>query len=315
MARICEVLEAARPHVRRLRRLVRLLELHDYGPLFEILNTLTLWELRFLPFASSLVERHRELLLRSAGALGDAEAFLCLSQPLAEQEGFELPEILGGNKPSVEAAEVGHPLLDHTLAVRNPVCLGRGCNVLIVTGSNMAGKSTYLKSVAVNLVLAGMGGPVCARGFRWTPMALYSDINVRDSLDDGKSYFQVEVERVLEILAASRECPMVLAVFDELFRGTNSAERIALARAILRHLRSAGVLCLVATHDLSLTEMVTEDGEPGMENRHFRETVEDGEMRFDYRLRDGPATTRNAIRLLESYGYPPEIIREARGAT
>jgi hypothetical protein len=308
---IREALRAVQMPARRLKKYAGLLSFHGYGALFEMVNVITLWELRLLPLADTLFDRHRGDLERATGAFGDAEALLCLSLPLTEQ-GFELPQILSEARPIVRADEVGHPLLDPGHVVMNPVSLGEEANVLIVTGSNMSGKSTYLKSVATNLVLAGMGGPVCARGFRWTPLALYSDVNVSDSLEDGKSYFQVEVERVYRVIQAAAKGPKPFAIFDELFRGTNSEERIAIARAVIRYLRSAGALVIVATHDLSLTRMVTQDAEPGMVNLHFQERVEDGVMHFDYRLREGPAVTRNALRVLEAYGYPEEIIREAR---
>ena len=309
---IGKVLQAIRPHARKLKRYVGLLSLHSFGPIFELINILTLWELRILPLADSIFARHRGLLEHATGAMGEAEALLCYALPLAEDENFELPEIVDGEGPLLCADELGHPLLDKATLVRNPVSLRKGNNVLIVTGSNMAGKSTYLKAVAVNLVLASAGGPVCAAGFRWTPMALYSDINIVDSLDGGKSYFQVEVERVRTVIESALESPFLLAIFDELFRGTNSSERLALANAIIRFVRSTGALLIVATHDHALTHLVTEGREPGMENRHLREHVEDGVMRFDYRLRDGPATTRNAIRVLEAHRYPEEITREAK---
>ncbi len=174
----------------------------------------------------------------------------------------------------------------------------------------MSGKSTLLKSVGVNLVLAGMGGPVQAVRMRWTPMGLFTDINVRDSLDDGKSYFAAEVERVERIIREAARRPLFLGIFDELFRGTNSAERQAIAMALLAHLRSAGGLYLVATHDLAVTSLAQEI--PGIVNLHFREEIEGGSMRFDYRLHPGPAPTRNAIRVLEARGYPRKLIEEAR---
>ncbi len=301
-----------KPHAARLGRFVRLLELHSFGLLFELWNLLTLWELRILPLAEKVVAERRPLLENGVGALGEIEALVSLSLPLAEQEGFEIPSVLDGTRAVLEAAEIGHPNLEAREAVRNPLALGNESTVLIVTGSNMAGKSTYLKSIGVNLALANAGGPVCAKDFRWTPLWLYSDINVRDSLDDGKSYFQVEVERVLKVIQKARESARILGIFDELFRGTNSEERIALVRAILRHLRDTGALVVVATHDLALTRLVTDDGERGMRNLHFRETVEGTEMRFDYRLREGPAVSRNAIRVLEAVGYPESITREAR---
>ncbi|MCZ6793567.1 MAG: hypothetical protein O7J95_08145 [Planctomycetota bacterium] len=306
-----ELLRRLRPAVERLRRRIGLLEWHDFGILFEILNILTLWELRILPVAESIFRRERFDLEKAMGALGDTEALLSLSSALAEQKGFVLPEPLEEERPSIEVEELGHPLLDPDSLVRNPLAVGVGCNVAIVTGSNMAGKSTYLKSLGANVVLAGAGGPVCAASFRWTPLMLATDINIRDSLDDGKSYFQVEVERVLEVIRASRETPRILAIFDELFRGTNAEERLAISRGLLRHLRSRGILVLLATHDGKLTRLVTEDKEPGMQNFHFREQVDGTSMTFDYRLREGPAPTRNAVRILEASGYPDEVTREA----
>jgi DNA mismatch repair ATPase MutS len=300
------------PALRRLRSRVTLLQLHEFGILFELFNFLTLWELRVLPRASRLIDLNREPLLRALGAVGEIEALVSLSLPLVEQPDFELPEPLYGDSPALVAEQIGHPLLDPESAVRNSVSLGETARVLVVTGSNMAGKSTFLKSVGCNAVLAGAGGPVCARGFRWTPMDLHSDVNVRDSLDDGKSYFKVEVERVRQAILAAAASPFVLILFDELFRGTNSTERRAASRAIVRYLRDTGALTVIATHDHAMTTLATKDAEPAIENRHFQETIGEDGMTFDYRLRDGPATTRNAIRLLEISGYPEPIIREAR---
>ena len=310
------MLTELQPAASRLRRYVTMLGFHAYGVVFEIFNVVLLWELRILPPAETIFLRHRELLERSVGALGEIEALTSLAAPLDEQEGYTLPEILGSERPRIEARDMGHPLLESDAVVRNDLVLGSDsdddANVIILSGSNMSGKSTYLKAAGVNAVLAGVGGPVCARSFRWTPLHIHSDINVRDSLDDGKSYFQVEVERVLDSIRATAERPMLLAVFDELFRGTNADERVALSRSILRHVRDSGALLLVATHDNSLTELVTRDGERGIANAHLREEVRDGEMVFDYRVRTGAATTRNAIRVLEFSGYPEEITRAAR---
>jgi hypothetical protein len=311
-----EILTELRPAATRLHRYVTLLGFHDYGVIFEILNVVLLWELRILPPAEAIFLRHRELLEKSAGALGEIEALASLAAPLDEQEGYTIPEILTSDRPRIEAREMGHPLLESDVVVRNDLVLGSEsddeANLIILSGSNMSGKSTYLKSAGINTLLAGVGGPVCARSFRWTPLQVFSDINVRDSLDDGKSYFQVEVERVLGTIRAASADPMLLAVFDELFRGTNADERVALSRSIFRHVRDSGALLLVATHDNALTELVTKDNERGMANAHLRENVREGEMVFDYRIRSGPATTRNAIRVLEFSGYPKEITRTAQ---
>jgi len=305
-AEVASVFADIEDHARRLKRRMDLLSFHDYGVLFEIVNAVTLWELRLLPGAARLFLDAQDRLRGAAGALGEAEALLCLSLPLAEQ-GYIQPEIVDRERPVVAGVDVAHPLLPSESVVANPVDLGLPENIWIVTGSNMSGKSTYLKAIGTNVVLAGAGGPVRAREFRWTPVAIFSDMNVRDSLDDGKSYFRVEVERVLKMVRAAQEGPRVLAIFDELFRGTNSDERLAITRALLRYVRSSGALVVVATHDRKLADLVTVHQEEGMTNRHLRESVEDGVMRFDFRVREGPAATRNAIRVLEAQGYPKEI--------
>ena len=316
-------LDALAPASAKLRRSIGLLELHSFGVIFEVINALLLWELRILPAAESLFETYRERIERAIGALGEVEAILSAACPLAEQQGYSMPTVQDGDEPSIHAQRLGHPLIDSRVVVHNDLQIGSVRSellpegetpprILILTGSNMAGKSTYLRSCGCNLVLAGMGGPVCAETFEWTPLALMSDINVRDSLDDGKSYFQVEVERVHETIRAAQASPMLLAIFDELFRGTNADERIALARSILRFLRDSGALLIVATHDNALTWLVSKENEPAMANFHLREEVVGREMTFDYKVRPGPATTRNAIRVLEVSDYPEEITRRAR---
>lgn len=310
---ISAVFAKARPTLLALRRRVRWLELHSMGVAFELFNVLSLWELRVLPGAEALAAAHQDEVERAIGALGDLEALLSLATLLAEHDDFIVPEVLPASAPAtIEGSEMGHPLLDPGEVVRNSVRIGDDPRVMLVTGSNMAGKSTYLKTVGANLMLAGAGGPVCAQSFRWTPMRLYTDVNVRDSLDDGKSYFQVEVERVRDVIDAAERGDRLLAIFDELFRGTNSVERVAIAAAILRHLRDRGALLLVATHDIALADLVTVDKEVGMQNFHFQESVENDAMTFDYRLHDGPAQTRNAIRVLDISGYPETIVAESR---
>ncbi|MEM7235630.1 MAG: hypothetical protein AAF517_25890, partial [Planctomycetota bacterium] len=308
---ISKELSALAPDLHRLEKWCSRLELHSYGLLFEVINILLLWELRILPIAERVFERNRDGLERAIGALSEIEALLALSCALAEQEGFRLPEPLESEDPTIQASELGHPLLENRVVVRNPVSLESENNVLIVTGSNMAGKSTYLKSIGLNVLLAGIGGPVSAKSFRWTPLRVYSDINVRDSLDDGKSYFQVEVERVLDVIRESESSRCILAVFDELFRGTNAEERLYIARSLLKYLQRSGILLIVATHDNKLTRLVTDENTPGMRNSHFRENVDGQTMTFDYRLHEGPTPTRNAIRVLEAAGYPVEITKGA----
>lgn len=308
---VAAVFAAADHETKRLFRVLRWLSLRSLGVFFELFNLVTLWELRLLPTIETELERNRERLCAALGALGELEATLSLSLPAAEQSGFCWPEPVAAHQPMVSAEALGHPLIESDRVVTNDFRLGPDPRVLIVTGSNMAGKSTYLRAIGVNLVLAAAGAPVCARQFRWTPIPIYSDVNVRDSLDDGKSYFQVEVERVRDALRAADEGKMMIAIFDELFRGTNSVERLAISQAIVRRLRDTGCLAVVATHDLRLTELASQDHEPAIENVHFAEHLAGAEMRFDYRVHPGPARSRNAIRVLEASGFPAAVVAEA----
>ncbi len=296
----------------RLNKSISRLGLHSMGPLYELINLITLWELQILPHAERKLELYLDELNHALTALGETEALTSLALPLIEQPDFTMPEVKEQSLPFIKAKQLAHPLLDYEGLVRNDVHLGDSDRIWIITGSNMAGKSTFLKAIGTNLVLAHAGGPVCSEELSWTPLELLSDINIRDSLDDGKSYFQVEVERVLRMVQASKESPKVLAILDELFRGTNSAERLAISRSILRNLRDCQVLSLVATHDGQLTHLVTELKEEGMTNYHFREHVQEDTMTFDYLLRSGPAQSRNALKVLEVSGYPKEITSPAR---
>jgi DNA mismatch repair ATPase MutS len=143
-------------------------------------------------------------------------------------------------------------------------------------------------------------------------LKLEANINVRDSLADGKSYFLVEVERVKDVLDEAAQTPFVLTVFDELFRGTNSNERLAASREIARRLAAQGSLCLLATHDLELTRLVNEEAVEGIAALHFRDEIEAGHMVFPYVAHRGVSGVHNALRLLELSGYPADLVARAQ---
>jgi DNA mismatch repair ATPase MutS len=211
---------------------------------------------------------------------------------------------------------LGHPLLEPGECVRNDVEVGPPDTFLLVTGSNMSGKSTLLRAIGANVVLAGAGGPVCAVSLELPRVRLHTCMTVTDSLEDGVSRFMAELLRVRSIVRAARE-PSVPALYllDELLQGTNTAERRVAAQAILRHLLDAGAIGALTTHDLTLHE--APDLAPRARAWHFRESVEQGDggtrLHFDYLLRSGLATTRNALKLLEAVGLGSERPAEADG--
>jgi DNA mismatch repair ATPase MutS len=184
--------------------------------------------------------------------------------------------------------------------VTNDVRLGECPQVLIVSGSNMSGKTTLLRSVGVGAVMALMGAPVRARRLRLTPVAIGATLRIEDSLQAGRSRFYAEVLRLGQVVEVARAGP-TLFLFDELFHGTNSNDRTEGARGLLRSLVALRVVGLVTTHDLALAEVANQMG-PSAQNVHFDDSLVEGEMRFDYRLKPGPVTRSNALAIMRAVG-------------
>jgi len=233
-------------------------------------------------------------------AAGRLEALCSLAGFAFEHPDYAFPTMTEGS-PRMAGRAVGHPLLPRSSCVRNDVQLGDGLQVHIVSGSNMSGKSTWLRTIGINAVLAMAGAPVCAESLSMTPFAIGSTIRILDSLQKGTSRFYAEIRTLKEIVELSKgSCPL-LFLLDEIFHGTNSHDRRIGAEAIIRELVRAGAVGLVTTHDLALAKMVdTMDGRG--RNVHFEDSVEEGLLHFDYRLKDGPVTRSNAIELMRSVG-------------
>jgi DNA mismatch repair ATPase MutS len=186
--------------------------------------------------------------------------------------------------------------------VRNHVCLGGELRVLVVSGSNMSGKSTLLRTVGVNAVLALSGGPVRARRLRISPLAIGATLRIEDSLRDGCSRFYTEITRLRQLLDLAKGEPPLLFLLDELLQGTNSDERRLGAEAVIRTLLEHGAIGLITTHDLALAELA-EVLTPRAANVHFEDQLENGAMTFDYRMRSGIARSRNALALMRAVGF------------
>ncbi|MCA9982455.1 MAG: hypothetical protein KDD89_16545, partial [Anaerolineales bacterium] len=210
----------------------------------------------------------------------------------------------------IHGRALGHPLIPADQRVCNDFDLLAPPQVVLITGSNMAGKSSFLRTVGLNLVLAYAGGVVCAEGLETRPLRLFSAIKITDSVSDGISYFYAEVKRLKSLLDALQQ-PDDLPLFffiDEIFRGTNNRERLIGSRAYIRALVAQNGAGLVSTHDLELVHLADET--PHIRNQHFRETVQDGRMVFDYTLRPGPCPTTNALRIMALEGLPVDVVLE-----
>lgn len=295
----------------RLLRALRTLSIFRAGMLYVAFNALTLWELWFgTPLLRAWHAEQRRI-LDAFRALGDLEFLTALTDFTEEHRGLSWPTVSVEASPRLELAAMRHPLLDPRQSVPNDLDLGHGPRIALVTGSNMSGKSTFLRATALNVVLAQIGAPVCAALARLTPLRVLSAINVRDALDSGESFFAVEVERIRHMLDVAASGVHCLLVIDEAFRGTNSLEKAAATGAVARYLSGRPALALIATHDLELSVLEAEcDGI--VRNWHFSDDVVGHTMVFDYRMKPGPAAATNAIRLLEARGFPQEVVAEAR---
>lgn len=232
-------------------------------------------------------------------ALAELEALESLATYSFEHPCDPFPELVEG-APCFDATALGHPLIAGTKCVRNDVTIGGDTKVLLVSGSNMSGKSTLMRAVGINTVLAMAGAPVRAANLRLTPLHVGASIQVNDSLQEGRSRFYSEILRLRAVCELAEQHPPVLFLLDELLDGTNSSDRLTGARGISQGLLASGAIGMISTHDLALTEIGMD--EDTFRNVHFEERIENGEMNFDFTLRDGVVTTRNGVALMRMVG-------------
>jgi hypothetical protein len=233
-------------------------------------------------------------------ATAELEALASLATHAHEHPEDVFPELAEG-PPRFEAEGLGHPLLPDSRCIRNDVRLGEAPRLLLVSGSNMSGKSTLLRSVGVAAVFAQAGAPVCARRLALSPLMVGASLRVFDSLKDGYSHFYNEIRRLRSILELTRGSRAVLFLLDEILHGTNSHDRRIGAEAVVRSLVKRGGLGLVTTHDLALAQIADDLGESAA-NVHFEDQVSSGAIRFDYRMRPGVVTRSNALALMRAIG-------------
>ena len=281
------------------------------GILHFFLQTFLLWDFHSLYLLEAWRRDAGPHVRRWLQALGDCEALSALAGLRHDNPEWAFPRVEEG-QDRFAAKALGHPLLPGDRRVANDVELGPAGTFLLVTGSNMSGKSTLLRSIGVNAVLAQAGGPVCAQELRMPPATLATSILVEDSLADGVSFFLAELKRIRGVVDVADRCHAegrtLLYLLDEVLRGTNSHERQVAVRRVILHLLRQGAIGAVSTHDLQIAE-IPELAE-AVRPVHFRETLHPGgdpPMTFDYRMRPGVATTTNALLLMELVGLRPEV--------
>lgn len=261
------------------------------------------FHLDIIKFNSMLAQvfTHRNEIDRILTIIGQMDVYLCVGEYRTFLGDYTIPVY---EKMAYRAKELYHPLLQNP--VKNDIDVTKG---MLITGSNASGKSTFLKTVAVNTVLAQSINTVCADSYTADYFRIYSSLTLKDNIFDGDSYYMAEIKAIKRIMDAyEKEGAPVLAFVDEVLRGTNTIERISASGVILQQLAGGNGFCFAATHDLELTEILKNY----YENVHFEESIENNDIVFPYRLKKGKATTRNAIALLSIMGYDSSITNNAQ---
>jgi ABC-type multidrug transport system fused ATPase/permease subunit len=288
----------------RLKQFARLLgfaELKNSGQLHPLINALLLWDIHVLFRVDAWREEHGRGVRRWFEALAQLEGLASFAAWHFERPDDVFPEVTDG-EVRLTAVALGHPLLG--APVCNDLTLPGPGSALVITGSNMSGKTTLMRATGLNVVMALAGLPVAARAFKVSWVQVMTSMRVKDSLERGVSYFYAEVQRIKLLLDTAKTNPArCLFLLDELFMGTNTRERQIASRQLMLMLLDAGAAGAVTTHDLSLCELATERPAQ-VRNVHFRDEVKGDEMHFDYTLRDGVVQTTNALEVLRRAGVP-----------
>jgi hypothetical protein len=292
--------EKVSTHLARFARAYSFAELRLNGQVHAFVNFFTLWDLIWMFRLEAWRRAHGAQVRGWFAALAELEALCSLAAYAYARPTHVFPKV-GGDLRYV-ARGLGHPLLDRPVV--NDVSLPSARAALLVTGSNMSGKTTLLRAMGANAVLALAGAPVCAAELELSELQVLTSMRVKDSLERGVSYFYAEVSRLRVLLdAATERHGKVLFLLDEILLGTNTVERQLASREVLALFLRTGAAGAVSTHDLSLASL---EGSPEFKvrNVHFRDLLTDGQMTFDYRLREGVVDTTNALRVLRQAGIP-----------
>jgi hypothetical protein len=293
--------EGERPSQRiaRLNKLMERLDSRDHV-IVRVLEPFLLWTMHAALGVENWRQHSGPAVRRWLTATGEMEALCAFAGYAFDHPDDPFPEFVEG-KGSLEAEGICHPLIPASQAVRNDMRLGSAPQVLMVSGSNMSGKSTLLRTLGINVVLAQAGAPVRARRLRLTPLAVGASIRLSDSLQGGVSRFYAEILRIRQILDITAGPLPVLFLIDEFLAGTNSHDRRIGADALVRGLVDRQAIGLVTTHDLALAHIAENLGDRAA-NVHFEDHIEDGKIRFDYVMRPGVVEKSNALELMRSVG-------------
>ncbi|MCT4598960.1 MAG: DNA mismatch repair protein [Vallitalea sp.] len=290
--------ETASMQIKKLDRIMDMVSLRRMQ-FYILFNIITLWDIHCVISLEKWKEKYGDKLPKWIDSLGDMEALCSIATIAYEQPNWVMPTIVKDKK--ISASNMGHPLIHEDNRVCNDVTFGGRYTSLLITGSNMSGKSTFLRTIGINLVLAYAGAPVCADNLVCPMMDIYTSMRISDDIENKISSFYAELLRIKKIIEATKQGKDVLFLLDEIFRGTNSKDRHVGAKTLIRNLCKEDTLGLISTHDLELADMALEENSK-IKNYHFQEHYKENKIYFDYTLYKGVSNTFNAIYLMKQIG-------------
>jgi hypothetical protein len=289
--------------VQRIKKLSNIIQSFDSRlNLFVgfVLNGLLLWDFHCILSLEKWRDGSKKFFPEWLGLIGDIDAFISLANFACNNPGYVYPEV-SEEKTIFSASEMGHPLIKSDCRILNDLTISDNGKVFIITGANMAGKSTFLRTVAVNFILAMVGSPVCAKKLKFKPLKLFTSMRTTDSLTQNESYFYAELKRLKALKIRLEDGEQILFILDEILKGTNSVDKSNGSKLFMRKIVELGGTGLIATHDTSLGEM--EIDFPGIIlNKCFEIEIEGEKISFDYKLRDGITKKMNAALLMKQMG-------------
>ena len=263
-------------------------------------NLFFFWDIHCCLALEKWKTRHTHEISHWFSAMAEFEVLSCLANMAYNNPGWAMPEVIPGYF-TLKAEKAGHPLIPVNRRIDNTLDISRSGKTVLITGSNMSGKSTFLRTCGVNAILALAGAPVCAASFTISHVRVFSSMRISDSLEDNTSSFYAELKRLAAIIQTAEQNQHVFLLLDEILRGTNSNDRYTGSVALIKQLIGYGTVAIVATHDLKLADLAKEMAS-AIDNYHFDVKIDGEELYFDYKLTPGICTSLNASILMKKMG-------------
>jgi DNA mismatch repair ATPase MutS len=283
--------------LRQLKKIVDALDVRQNIVMASVLNTVLLWDIQVIRRTETWRAKYKAAFDQWIEVLAEFDAFISLAGHARIYPNHVFPVLESGTR-NIDAVQLGHPLIPANKVVANDYTLQGKPAIDLLTGANMAGKSTFLRTIGVNLVLAMAGAPVCAKSFTFSPILLFTSLRTNDSLQENESFFYAELKRLQQLILLYEQGDTVFFLLDEILKGTNSKDQHEGSRALIQKLLTLKGKGIVATHDVELS-VLEEEYPVSIRNICFEITIREDKLNFDYTLRKGVCRTMNASFLMK----------------